>query len=159
MTPIAENYYYIRLYMDQGSPSDEPLLLCFSTLDPVFDNDESGDFDELDPENEPIYLCDGYNSFADFTFNGERKSIKIYLGNWIFDNLGSPGTTTQPKVLAEIGSLSKALYKYKRSVRLQGYNDDNPFAEPVPIYNNIEGGLGIFGGTSYQWYEVELDVD
>ena len=40
----------------------------------------------------------------------------------------------------------KSYYLYHKS--LEDYNDgENPFAEPTPVYSNVEGGLGIF--TSY----------
>lgn len=43
-------------------------------------------------------------------------------------------------------------YKYHESY--YRYNDENPFAEPVRIYSNIEGGLGCFG--SYLEQEVSF---
>lgn len=37
----------------------------------------------------------------------------------------------------------KSYYLYHKSI--ENYEDgENPFAEPVPIYSNIEGGLGVF---------------
>jgi len=41
---------------------------------------------------------------------------------------------------------SHELYYYSRSVQLALESSDNPFAEPVMIYSNINGGYGCFGG-------------
>ncbi|TAE22101.1 MAG: DUF4249 domain-containing protein [Cytophagales bacterium] len=37
-------------------------------------------------------------------------------------------------------------YRYQDAIWRQGGSDGNPFAEPVPIPTNINGGLGCFGG-------------
>lgn len=39
-------------------------------------------------------------------------------------------------------STDKNYYQYHKS--LQEMNDDNPFAEPVLVYSNVKGGLGVF---------------
>jgi len=31
-------------------------------------------------------------------------------------------------------------------------NKDNPFAEPVQVFSNIENGFGIFGGKTHDYY-------
>lgn len=45
-------------------------------------------------------------------------------------------------------SISESYYYYVVSKAMQEELTDNPFAEPVQVYNNIEGGLGIFGAYS-----------
>lgn len=45
-------------------------------------------------------------------------------------------------------------YNYHKSI--ENYNDENPFAEPVPVYSNVKGGLGIFAsyvqkGTAFDF--------
>ncbi len=47
-----------------------------------------------------------------------------------------------------INSLSRELYLYSKSRLQQSLADGNPFAEPVPVYSNVAGGLGIFGSES-----------
>lgn len=46
----------------------------------------------------------------------------------------------------------EAYYNYHRSVN--DFEGDNPFAEPVIIYSNIENGLGIFCGFNRKKYTV-----
>jgi Domain of unknown function (DUF4249) len=51
----------------------------------------------------------------------------------------------------------KAYYQYNKSISSgRGLNDDNPFAEPVLTYSNINGGLGVFAG--YNTTRVDVDL-
>jgi hypothetical protein len=47
-------------------------------------------------------------------------------------------------------------YEYHRSVRSASYSQDNPFAEPVLVYSNITGGLGVFAAYNRSTLEVKL---
>lgn len=39
--------------------------------------------------------------------------------------------------------VSHSYYQYKETKHLQDKLSGDPFAEPVPVYNNIENGVGI----------------
>ncbi len=52
------------------------------------------------------------------------------------------------EIITTVNSLSKELYLYSKSRLQQSLADGNPFAEPVPVYSNVAGGLGIFGSES-----------
>ena len=47
-------------------------------------------------------------------------------------------------------------YKYNYTRDLQASTEDNPFAQPVQVFDNIEGGLGIFAG--YNQVEKEVTI-
>jgi hypothetical protein len=47
----------------------------------------------------------------------------------------------------------EAYYQYHRS--LFSFEGDNPFAEPVRLYSNVNGGLGVVAGFSMQRVEIE----
>jgi hypothetical protein len=49
-----------------------------------------------------------------------------------------------------IYSCSKSSYEYIRRSALQVQNQDDPFAQPAPVSNNIINGFGVFGGLSLQ---------
>lgn len=53
-------------------------------------------------------------------------------------------------------TLSKEYFQYVASQELQAYSYDDPFAQPVVIYGNVRGGLGIFAGFSEDAREVEF---
>ncbi len=45
-------------------------------------------------------------------------------------------------------------YNYHRSIT--SFTGDNPFAEPTPVFSNIQGGLGIFAGVNGKITEFDL---
>ena len=48
----------------------------------------------------------------------------------------------------ELASISESLYKYLSTLNNYYSTRGNPFSEPVQVFNNIRGGLGIFGTKS-----------
>jgi hypothetical protein len=52
------------------------------------------------------------------------------------------------EVVAAVETLSKEFFLFSRSLEQQDLVQDNPFAEPVPVYSNVAGGLGIFGSAA-----------
>lgn len=50
-------------------------------------------------------------------------------------------------IYIEVKSITEDYYLYQKSVKDQAYSRNDPFAEPVPIYTNIQNGIGIF--TAY----------
>lgn len=84
--------------------------------------------------------------FDDQLFDGQRVKIKFFVK--ILGAVG--GTQRMSKVNFRLESITESYYKYYESVNLQRAVEGDPFAQPVPIYNNIENGYGIFGGLSYR---------
>ncbi len=50
----------------------------------------------------------------------------------------------------DLGVASEAYYLHERSLEEIEEAEGNPFAEPVPAYSNVEGGLGLFAGYLVQ---------
>ena len=66
--------------------------------------------------------------------------------------------TVGDKVELKWISLDKAHYDFWNSLEFSGANQ-GPFSNPVQITSNIEGGLGIWGGMSVSYYEVEVEKE
>lgn len=133
----VQNYYSIEIYlMDTINMDINPI--CFSTLDASINAGESF----FGNENE---FCNRVY-FDDKLFNNTNHkmvfSIKQFYLDW------------GHQLYIVFRSLSKANYLYNISKELQSYTQDNPFAEPVLVFNNIKEGLGIFAGGSYRTFEV-----
>jgi hypothetical protein len=79
--------------------------------------------------------------FKDDLFDGE--SISINLESVYFRN---ENDTT--KLMLYLRTLSAEYYHYQVTSHLQERTSNDPFAQPVSVYNNIENGFGIFGGMS-----------
>lgn len=59
----------------------------------------------------------------------------------LFSDLDAFGTI---ELYAYVLHTDRHYYQYHRSVQLATRSMDNPFAEPVLVYSNVTGGLGIF---------------
>lgn len=108
-------------------------------------------------KNDPMSLVGGdnyietYNVFSDELFNGKTYSLTFSTTNTIFNyrptyKFGSknPDKTT---ISIYLQSISKEYYLYLKS-RAAASGGENFFSEPIQIYNNIVGGIGILGSYS-----------
>ena len=113
-----ENYYliYIVVKSEFGSGYD-PYL---HQLDPLAEQFDEGQY------------------LKDDSFNGKKYSWRV----GIYPQHFQPGDNS--KIFVWLQSVSRDQYFYERSVFLAEEADDNPFAEPVIIHSNVEGGQGIF---------------
>ncbi len=59
-------------------------------------------------------------------------------------------------VYVELRSITADYYKYSSSLARQVIIRQDPFAEPIPIFNNIEGGYGNFSGFSPNVVSTEV---
>lgn len=56
-----------------------------------------------------------------------------------------------------IRKTSEAYYRYNKTVAKQDEQEENPFAEPVFVYDNIKNGLGIFAGFNVSTYHIKIE--
>lgn len=88
---------------------------------------------------------------------GEQESFRVaYLNDELFDGdvrtftldtaffLSGPNAALPP-VRVVVTSMSTPYFEYHRRLELQRLNDDDPLADPVGLYTNVEGGVGVFG--------------
>lgn len=54
-------------------------------------------------------------------------------------------------------NITKEHFDYRRTTRLQSQNYKDPFAEPVTIISNIQGGHGIFAGFNQTIYYLDIE--
>ncbi len=81
--------------------------------------------------------------FDDLLFEGQSKSVEVGLYDYIMSMVDSV------KIEVHLEQLDPAFYKYVVSNEAYQQAHNNPFAEPVQVYTNIHGGLGIFSSYSY----------
>ena len=62
-------------------------------------------------------------------------------------------------VLFRFSQLDKASFEFWRSVIAQDLMNSNPFAEPINLKSNINGGLGIFEGKAAVYYKLIAKED
>lgn len=137
--PVDENFYSIEIFV-LDTINMHAGLVCFKTTDPAI---KSG---ATILDNEEVFCNRVY--FEDKVFNGTNHAITITIKEFDID--------WGHRMIIVLRTLSRANYMYNRSVKIQQYTRDNPFAEPVIVFNNIVEGLGIFAGGVIQDFELGL---
>jgi hypothetical protein len=134
--PAGQNDFYgMRIYFepkDLGGVYD----ICYSTRDPVLNNG-SDIFNQVDP----IFYC-GTVRFRDNLIDGSRYTATVSISEYDLND------QMEGTIHVELLSYSEDLYRYVASTQLQFDTGNNPFAEPVIVFNNITNGFGIFAGQS-----------
>jgi len=137
--PKGENFYEIGLYgpeyrYEWDDDTREPYIIDTLFVPYYIDSD-----DVIFVDNQ--YYSDTFWAFSDEVVDGKHVKISFttYINQFWDEQIDELELTV---VLREI---SYPLYKYKQTANLQRSLDGDPFAEPVPVYNNIKNGFGVFG--------------
>ncbi|WP_207435254.1 DUF4249 domain-containing protein [Sabulibacter ruber] len=127
-----DNY---RLMVQLLDNTGKPLGYAFST-------EENDDIFGEEIEQIELYKVfdDGWANQGVITFSGK---IGFYTG----DN-----PPTQLEVVLQ--HVTRDLFLYERSK--DNYTEDNPFAEPLNLYSNIQNGYGNFGGITVTKFRIRL---
>lgn len=99
-----------------------------------------------------------YLFFDDVLFDGHETRFNLdsaFGGVGCVDDVNTDCQEKQ-KTTLYLRKVSKTYYQYKETKELQDQLGGNPFAEPVPVYENIENGLGIFAGFQESAYTIEI---
>ena len=122
--PDVENYYFVAVKAIRMNPGGwiDSQLVYFDGNTPVVS------FNITNSRRSNLF-------FSDQLFQGNQVSLK-------FDTNTSIGDYTD--VVIEIAHADENFYLYNETVEQQSYTGENPFAEPVFIHSNVDGGLGIF---------------
>ena len=132
--PGETNYYQIHLFALFSSRREEG---SFWTKDPsiIADNNETAFFGTA-----PF--------FTDALFDGQTHEIEL-SSNY--------NVTEHTRLFLQVLDISETYYEYLKSAKLHEFTQDNPFAEPVSVYSNVENGYGIFAGYNSQTFELVLE--
>ena len=165
----AENNNFYRVQIDQlngvnknyysgtEQSSDTVLLskqlgLYLDLFDPVF----GGSTNEADE----IVTGTPYNRYAlfdDGEISGEEYTVKVRLSQNYNTYNPDPfdedsGNFSERQII--LYSLSREYYEYLRSSTNHFYYADDYFSEPVPVYTNVHGGMGIFAAVDSASYSI-----
>ena len=150
-----ENYYLFRLeegYLSEDSIYRWHVLHLDYAEEPLFGQNSSA----LDQILFPQYLS-GYDGrvFSDEAINGLPYTIHLQ------NTYSYSGTPRTKRLRVRLYAISADYYKYLKTLQDQSDNSfanhliDAGLAEPIRVYSNIDGGLGIFGGCTPNWIEVD----
>ncbi len=177
--PPTENFYSLSLiirFEDFGTIGingnnmllieNNDLLVRIQSDDPVVVNTYDNYRDEL--------------LFKDVSFNGQQYEMKAYgifeTGDPRYFQLFDKGSPLNEEAYDRSGNIvrqagdtagintfhailrntTEEYYDYNYTRDLQISVESNPFAQPVQVFDNIEGGLGVFAGYSQVEKEVTI---
>ncbi len=132
----SNTYYKISVYSNFYNDSTNDLDWNNVGYERISCNDSrlmlsNSDFPTI---NEGKYLL-----FPARNFSGDTCILTIEFEGIIYtDNL----------YYVEVASISESLYKYFSTLNNYYNTQNNPFTEPVQVFTNIRGGLGIFGAKN-----------
>jgi hypothetical protein len=100
------------------------------------------------------------NEFSDELFNGKEYSLKFSFNSstYIYKDQTYNQTSKVPikqELNIELQSISESYFKYLRSQSASASTIEF-FSEPVQIYSNVKGGIGILGSYSSSFYKIQL---
>lgn len=109
----------------------------------------------------PLYSDESNNGLqTDRSTEGkEMISDRLFLGSYFYGSPSQSGFGNQYKsatLTINLLSTDQAYYQYQDAVSRQSQAVDNPFAEPVPVPANIQGGLGCFAGYNRSTMTLKL---
>lgn len=143
--PGEKNHYQIRMIAPARSGERD---LYFSTRDPSIIADNRIE----DPVIDGVEAFSGTAPFfKDVLFDGQAHEIELSYAEGVV--LASRERLLRVQVLY----VSETYYKHLRSALLHEHTQENPFAEPVNIYSNVENGYGVFAGYSSQTFELAVE--
>jgi hypothetical protein len=104
-----------------------------------------------------------FHEFSDELFNGKKYNLKFtfnqstmtYNPKYQGDIKPSAKTPIRQELYIELQSLSKSYFQYLRT-RSVNMDAIEFFSEPVQIYSNVNGGIGILGSYSSSVYKINL---
>ncbi|MEM0995590.1 MAG: DUF4249 domain-containing protein [Bacteroidota bacterium] len=138
------HYYAIELVSVLGDAANEEKIEFYS-FETAF-SPNLVDAGNVSGEGVWYYTDEGVY-FSNAQFMGVEKEFSIFVDS---DRL-----VGKDDLQLRIVSLSEEFFEFARSYQQQQLNAGNPFAEPVPVYSNVENGLGIFAGFAVS--EVKLN--
>jgi len=149
------NFYKLNLKILNHYDNDSTTLnsTWFSSDDIVFGNgNTSGPFDT------GSYSYD--HEFSDELFNGKEYKLKLTFGitTYIYKDKTlnkEQKTPLKQELYIELQSISESYFKYIRS-RSTSAGTIEFFSEPVQIFSNVSGGIGILGSYSSSVYKIQL---
>jgi hypothetical protein len=91
------------------------------------------------------------SNFTPTGFTNHKAGFANFQSAYYNDTVGEVFADT---VLFRFSQLDKASFEFWRSVIAQDLMNGNPFAEPMNLKSNINGGLGVFEGKAAVYYKL-----
>jgi len=120
-------FYRLEFFEDGGDTTVQQIIFA-GTDDPLV--------------VQPVFGQDfrGAIEFDNALILGQKRDLEVRVYKW------SLATPTKMRVT----KIDEATARYERSLR-NAQNSGGPFTQPVPIFSNVLGGIGLVGGQGHLW--------
>ncbi|MGB0176850.1 MAG: DUF4249 family protein [Owenweeksia sp.] len=136
--PAGQGDHYRVSIFPRSAGNDFSYSMIFGSYDPTIEFFETDEFEDIFDTDGLSFGYAGY--LTDEFFDGSLKKLNlVYYG----DYEPSPDSMQTGSFDIVIERISRSYYLHERSKSAQTI--ENPFAEPTPIYGNINNGYGIVG--------------
>ena len=154
--PGAQTYALYLGYDDERLDTTVVYLpIPFESIDPVLRRRLSTLDDAVDlglPAGTRRYYNEAF--FRDRLIENQSYEIALKVPLRSYED----GTEEDPLDIAvTLAVLDADFVRYQQTLLIQEASADNPFAEPVRLHTNVEGGLGVFAG--YATYRVRVPFE
>ncbi len=159
-----ENYYRLSFKRTYGTIQDKSNYIAQPIQTDtiyVYTRENSGTINSSDPiltnNNDPNDILfsspnNNYNIFTDELIEGKEYEIAFTaMTDYFYENtdqrqnlVEKPGEFLSVEV--KLSTITREAYLYLKSMYAQQWYNDQFFAEPVPVFSNIENGVGIVAG-------------
>jgi hypothetical protein len=137
--PPGRSYYYLWFpsYYEHPMSDGPPQIIpqAFRSDDPVLQDGQLFDLFDIGGQRY-MYAA----MFSDAAFDGQAYTLTVDVRT--SDRHGSDTPYLR------LDAVSEQYYRYVRARQAISDNYGNPFAEPIALPSNVDGGLGIFAGRS-----------
>ena len=104
-------------------------------------------------------LINGENFEAFFARSGRFSDDDGVLLPFYGDRVIDGEFVRKDIVILRLSHVDQRTYKFWRSAERMQDASGNPFSEPMNLYSNIDGGLGIWGGYGVSYYYIPIVPD
>ncbi len=164
---LGKSYYQVTLFQLNNNCNDTPAqgakdssinkpvyeLLYYHSSDPALFYSS----DELDEPIDPTSSAsqDFYAAvFSDRLFENAEREIEIIFAS------APDSISTEPHFMMVVSGMSEEWIQFDRTVLIQDlylFKPDPIFSNPVEIFSNVTGGLGIFAGYTNHAYRIDRE--
>jgi hypothetical protein len=159
--PNTDEYYQIRL-LKNGYHRDSTAIDTVGLTDERFRTRSRSIINEMEQSLEDVNTYKGRKAtFKDVLFGGTEHTLRLQVpeGRLYLPDQEAGDGYPRVKYILYVSVLSEDAYQFNHTQRIFEQTEENPFAEPVDVHSNVEGGDGIVAGRHTDTLEVEVTLE
>lgn len=153
--PEGNDYYEVYAFAKSKVYYEPPADSTITYYNRLYISSNEAIFHGFDYDN-PGRVRGVILGFEDDLFEGTTTKITLRADLYRYRPCQAQKCKNEYTIILFLRKTSESYYRYKTSIKRQNESVDNPFSEPVPVYNNIKNGLGIFAGFNTGRYTTKL---